>query len=115
MDEWNYWHREYAYGELGCVYELQDGLGIAAQAVTLDLNTSAGGLSQLNTASVVQSTVTNGTAFGNLSEIKIDEGGFVTAIFDNGVTRRIAQVALATFPSPDSLTAALRAIVATAP
>lgn len=80
-----------------------DGLGIAAQAVTLDLNTSAGGLSQLNTASVVQSTVTNGTAFGNLSEIKIDEGGYVTAIFDNGVMRRIAQVAVATFPSPDSL------------
>jgi len=80
-----------------------DGLGIAAQTVTLDLNTSAGGLSQLNTASVVQSTVTNGTAFGNLSEITIDESGFVTAIFDNGVMRRIAQVAVATFPSPDSL------------
>ena len=80
-----------------------DGLGIAAQTVTLDLNTSAGGLSQLNTASVVQSTVTNGTAFGNLSKITIDEGGFVTAIFDNGVMRRIAQVAIATFPSPDSL------------
>lgn len=80
-----------------------DGLGIAAQTVTLDLNTSAGGLSQLNTASVVQSTVTNGTAFGNLSDITIDEGGFVTAIFDNGVMRRIAQVAIATFPSPDSL------------
>lgn len=30
MTEWNYWHREYEYGELGCVYELQDGLGIAA-------------------------------------------------------------------------------------
>jgi alpha-N-arabinofuranosidase len=30
MDEWNYWHRESAYGELGCVYELQDGLGTAA-------------------------------------------------------------------------------------
>src|SRR5262249_39520104 len=29
MDEWNYWHRDYAYGELGCVYELQDGLGVA--------------------------------------------------------------------------------------
>jgi len=80
-----------------------EGLGIAAQSVTLDLNTSAGGLSQLNTASVVQSTVTNGTAFGNLSEITIDESGFVTAIFDNGVMRRIAQVAIATFPSPDSL------------
>ncbi len=80
-----------------------DGLGIAAQTVTLDLNTSAGGLSQLNTASVVQSTITNGTAFGNLSEITIDDSGFVTAIFDNGVMRRIAQVAIATFPSPDSL------------
>jgi len=30
MDEWNYWHREYVYGELGCVYELTDGLGVAA-------------------------------------------------------------------------------------
>ena len=72
-----------------------DGLGIAAQTLTLDLNTSAGGLSQLNTASVVQSTITNGTAFGNLSEIAIDDQGFVTAIFDNGVMRRIAQVAVA--------------------
>ncbi len=30
MTEWNYWHREYVYGELGCIYELQDALGIAA-------------------------------------------------------------------------------------
>ena len=30
MDEWNYWHRDYVYGELGTVFELQDGLGIAA-------------------------------------------------------------------------------------
>lgn len=30
MDEWNYWHREYEFGELGCTYELADGLGIAA-------------------------------------------------------------------------------------
>ncbi len=30
MDEWNYWHREYTYGELGCEYDLADALGIAA-------------------------------------------------------------------------------------
>lgn len=30
MTEWNYWHREYEYGELGCIYDLQDALGIAA-------------------------------------------------------------------------------------
>ena len=29
MDEWNYWHRDYVYGELGCIYDLQDALGIA--------------------------------------------------------------------------------------
>ena len=80
-------------------------LGIDDQIVTFDLNASAGGLSQYDSDSVVQAVITNGTAFGNLSNIEIDESGFVTAIFDNGVTRKIAQVALATFPSADSLTA----------
>ncbi len=78
-------------------------LGIDDQTITFDLTAAAGGLSQYDSASVVQATLTNGTAFGNLSEVKIDEKGFVTAIFDNGVTRQIAQVALATFPSPDAL------------
>ena len=79
-------------------------LGIDEQSLAFDLTAAAGGLTQYDSASVVQATITNGTAFGNLSEVKIDERGFVTAIFDNGVTRQIAQVALATFPSPDSLT-----------
>lgn len=30
MDEWNYWHRGYIYGELGCEYSLADALGVAA-------------------------------------------------------------------------------------
>jgi alpha-N-arabinofuranosidase len=29
MDEWNYWHRPYVYGELGCVYDLADAMGVA--------------------------------------------------------------------------------------
>ncbi len=29
MDEWNYWFRPYEYGELGCVYQLRDALGVA--------------------------------------------------------------------------------------
>lgn len=29
MDEWNYWHRDYVYGELGCVYDQADALGVA--------------------------------------------------------------------------------------
>jgi flagellar hook protein FlgE len=72
-------------------------LGIDDQAISFDLAASAGGLTQYDSDSIVQAVVTNGTAFGNLSNIEIDDEGFVTAIFDNGVTRRIAQVALATF------------------
>jgi alpha-N-arabinofuranosidase len=30
MDEWNYWHDKYEYGELGCDYDLRDALGVAA-------------------------------------------------------------------------------------
>lgn len=29
MDEWNYWHNKYEYGELGCQYDLADALGVA--------------------------------------------------------------------------------------
>ncbi|RYG13643.1 MAG: flagellar hook-basal body complex protein, partial [Caulobacteraceae bacterium] len=79
-------------------------LGIAAQPINLALNASAGGLTQYSSVSAVQSVNTNGTAFGNLASIQIDKEGFVTAIFDNSVTRRIAQVAIATFASPDNLT-----------
>lgn len=80
-----------------------EGLGIADQNITFDLTAAAGGLTQYDSASVVQATITNGTNFGTRTDVRIDEQGYVTAIFDNGVTRRIAQVAIATFPSSDSL------------
>lgn len=80
-----------------------DGLGIDTQDVQIDLANAAGGLTQYNSQSVVQSVNTNGTAFGNLTNIEVDEDGYVSAIFDNGVTRRIAQVAVATFSNPNGL------------
>jgi len=83
------------------------GLGIAAQNLSFDIGgVGTGGLTQADSDSGVDSVITNGTAFGSLEEVKVDEKGFVTAIFDNGVTRRIAQIALATFPSPDNLSEA---------
>jgi flagellar hook protein FlgE len=78
-------------------------LGINGQNVALTLGSAAGGLTQYDSQSIVQSVSTNGTPFGNLTSINIDTQGFVTAAFDNGVTRRIAQVAIATFPNPDGL------------
>jgi flagellar hook protein FlgE len=78
-------------------------LGINGQTVGFNLANAAGGMTQFNSQSVVQSVSTNGTAFGNLTSINIDDSGYVTAAFDNGVTRTIAQVAIATFPNPDGL------------
>lgn len=80
-------------------------LGIGAQKVNLDVDTAPGGISQFASASITQSVETNGTQFGNLTGVTIDDSGFVTATYDNGVTRNIAQVAVATFPNPDGLTA----------
>jgi flagellar hook protein FlgE len=80
-----------------------DGLGIDSQSIQIDLANAAGGLTQFNSQSVVQSVNTNGTAFGNLTNIEVDDEGYVSAIFDNGVTRRIAQVAVATFSNPNGL------------
>lgn len=80
-----------------------DALGIDTQDVQIDLASAAGGLTQYNSQSVVQSVNTNGTAFGNLTNIEVDDEGYVSAIFDNGVTRRIAQVAVATFSNPNGL------------
>ncbi|WP_292051172.1 MULTISPECIES: flagellar hook protein FlgE [unclassified Brevundimonas] len=88
----------------GTAPKWDDSLGVAAQTITFDLNASAGGLTQYDSTSFVQATYTNGTAFGNLTDIQIDANGYVTAVFDNGVMRRIAQVALATFPSTNNLT-----------
>ncbi len=75
--------------------------------MTLNLNGGAGstgGITQLDSQSVTQSITNNGTAFGNLTNVEIDANGIVTAVFSNGVTRPIAQVAIATFPNPDGLT-----------
>jgi flagellar hook protein FlgE len=82
-------------------------LGIAAQTVTFNVGGAAGstgGLTQLDSQSVTQSITSNGTAFGNLTNVQIDKNGIVTAVFSNGVTKPIAQVAIATFPNPDGLT-----------
>ncbi len=74
-------------------------LGVLAQPITLDLN----GMNQFSAVSSVTSEQTDGTAFGGLSGVTIDNKGFVTAVYDNGTTRTIAQVAVATFPNADGL------------
>lgn len=79
-------------------------LGLGAQNFALDLNTANNALSQF-ASEYSQSYTSNGTAFGGLNSIGIDNDGYVTANFDNGLSRVIGQVALATFANPDGLKA----------
>ena len=47
--------------------------------------------------------ITNGTTFGALASVSVDKYGVVTATFDNGTSRNIAQIAMATFPNENGL------------
>jgi len=82
-------------------------LGVAAQTISLNLTGSSsgtGGITQLDSANS-QSITTNGTAFGSLSSIAVSDSGLVTAVYSNGVSQNLAQVAIATFPNPDGMSA----------
>ena len=82
-------------------------LGVSAQQISIGIGgtTGSGTITQAVSPSVVSSINTNGTPFGSLSSVAIGQNGMVTATFNNGTSRQIAQVALATFPNVDGLTA----------
>ena len=75
-------------------------LGVNGQSISLDLSK----LTQFSAASSVTQVTSNGTASGGISGVSISNQGVVTAVYDNGTTRTLAQVALATFPNEDGLT-----------
>jgi flagellar hook protein FlgE len=75
--------------------------GVAGQSVTLDL----GNVTQYAQASTVNSVNSDGAGVGNVVGVSVDKDGVVSAIFDNSQIRKIAKVALATFPSADGLKA----------
>lgn len=75
--------------------------GVGAQDVTLNLKN----ISQYAQASTVNAVNSDGAGVGNVVGVEVDENGVVSAIFDNSQIRKIAQVALATFPNADGLKA----------
>lgn len=80
-------------------------LGLAAQTITFDMGGpgAPGGLTNYDSPSVLGTSQVNGTPFGSLASVDVDDDGFVTAIFTNGLTRRIYQIPLATFGNVDGL------------
>ncbi|HEY9217961.1 MAG TPA: flagellar hook protein FlgE [Phenylobacterium sp.] len=74
-------------------------LGIEGSSIDIDLTK----LTQYASPSAVNSVNPNGASPGNIVGVTVDENGIVSATFDNTEVRRIAQVAIATFPNPDGL------------
>lgn len=82
------------------------GLGVVSpQAIDLSLGSDglADGFTQFATPSQVYQSDVNGTVFGSVSGISIDKEGLVTAQFNNGTSRHIYKLPVATFPNPNGL------------
>ena len=79
-----------------------NGLGIAAQNLTFDLvATDPVGLDLDGQLGDVRTA----RGAGNIVGVQVGTDGVVSALFDNSQVRKIAQVAVATFPNSDGLKA----------
>ncbi|MGA9793914.1 MAG: flagellar hook protein FlgE [Rhizomicrobium sp.] len=80
--------------------------GLQSQPITLNMGTvgSSSGVTQYDSASTLVSSNVDGALFGSLTGVTIDQSGFVTANFSNGLSQKIYKIPLATFTNPDGLT-----------
>jgi flagellar hook protein FlgE len=62
-------------------------------------------MTQFDSASALISAIPDGAPYGALSSISVDDEGYVSALFDNGVQRRVFKLPLATFANPNGLSA----------
>jgi flagellar hook protein FlgE len=80
--------------------------GATASNITLDLGNDAdsNGFTQFDSISALISSTVDGAVFGNVTGVSISENGVVTALFDNGLSRDVYKLPIATFQNPDGLT-----------
>ncbi|MFQ5348480.1 MAG: flagellar hook protein FlgE [Rhodothalassiaceae bacterium] len=80
--------------------------GAGTTNIDFDFGTSGDkdGITQFDSVSTLISSSVNGAVFGNVIGVNVSESGVVTALFDNGLSRNVFQLPMATFPNPDGLT-----------
>ncbi|SFJ60953.1 flagellar hook protein FlgE [Celeribacter neptunius] len=61
------------------------------------------GLTQLSDQYAPTSITKDGSPVGNLTSVEIDKGGYITATYDTGFTRRIYQIPLVDVPNANGL------------
>jgi flagellar hook protein FlgE len=77
----------------------------APSSITFDFGTdgSTDGFSQFATGSTLISSNINGAVFGNVTGVSVGKDGFVTALFDNGLSSQVFKLPIAIFQNPDGL------------
>ncbi len=82
-----------------------DGTALGASKITLDLGTvsEANGMTQFGGSFTPVFITQNGSQFGTFAGVTITEDGLVTALFDNGETRPVFQIPVATFVNVNQL------------
>ncbi len=80
--------------------------GAGTGPIVLSLGTNGGldGLTQFGSPSAVISSTVNGGLLGSVASMRISEAGVVSAVFDDGTSRAVFQLPLASFQNPDGLT-----------
>ena len=81
--------------------------GLLPQSVDINFGTvgQSNGVSQFDAPSSLNAANVDGAPFGALTSVSVDRDGYVTALFDNGIEKKVFKVAMATFTNPDELTA----------
>ena len=80
--------------------------GASNSAITFNFGTDGDtdGFTQFDSTSTLISSNVNGAVFGNVTGVAIGKDGTVTALFDNGLSRGVFKLPVATFQNPDGLT-----------
>ena len=79
--------------------------GLLTQPMAVNFGTVglADGVTQFDAPSAISAVNVDGAPYGSITAVTVDEEGYVSALFDNGIQRRVFKVALATFVNPDGL------------
>jgi flagellar hook protein FlgE len=72
-------------------------------AATMNMSFNFGQSTQFGGGFGVTSIVQDGYSTGQLSTVSIDASGIVSAVYTNGRTTQLGQLAMATFPDPEGL------------
>jgi flagellar hook protein FlgE len=79
--------------------------GLAPQTINFSFGTpgQANGFTQFDTTSSLYGSTIDGTLYGGLNGVRIDDDGFVVAQFTNGIERKLYKLPVATFANADGL------------